>query len=109
MITLIKDATTIGQSENITVVKAQDEGNPIHSFQVSLNGSPTAVTVRIEASIDDTDFSCIAEHTLSAAELANNSALFHIANKPVPVLRANITKLDGGVSPQVSIYYFKGK
>lgn len=109
MITLIKDATTTGQSENITVVKGQDEGNNIHSFQVSLNGSPSAVTVRIEASIDDVDFNCIAEHTLSAVELTNNSALFHIINKPIPVLRANITKLDGGVSPEVSVYYFKGK
>ncbi len=109
MITLINDAETTGVSENTTIVIGSDEGNHIHSFQIVMNGSPSALIVDIEATITGTDFTCIARHVLSGEELDAGTALFHVTSKPVPVIRANITKLEGGVSPQVSVYYFKGK
>jgi len=109
MITLIENATTLGVGENTTIVIGSDEGNDVHSFQLVSNGSPSAVTIKIEASINGTDFGCIVEHELSETEIVAGSSLFHVTSKPVPVIRANITNLLGGVSPQVSVYYFKGK
>jgi len=108
MIDLIKDATTIGESESISIVSGSNTGQDIHSFQVSTLGSPTAVTVSILGTIDGSNYSCLLQHALSADEIAAGSALFHLINKPVPSIKASIDVLTGGVSPTVSVYYFKG-
>lgn len=108
MITIIKDATSIGESQGLTIVDGKDTGQDIHSFQISTTGSPTAVTISVLASIDGTDYNCIAKHVMSEKEITNGTALFHIVNKPIPKLKVSIDKLDGGLSPAVSVYYFKG-
>ena len=108
MITLIKDATTTGTSEAQTIIKDQDEGHAWHSVQVEFTGSPTALVVAIDGSITSNSFQELAEHTVSASELTAGTAIFHILNKSLPVIRANIVTLTGGVSPTVSIYYLKG-
>jgi hypothetical protein len=108
MITLIKDATSTGVSESQTIIKDQDEGHAWHSVQVEFAGSPTALTVSIEGSITSNSFQDLATHVLTAAELAAGTAIFHILNKSLPVIRANIITLTGGVSPEVSVYYLKG-
>lgn len=109
MIKLIEDATTIGTGQNYTVGWGKEEANTAHTFQISTNGSPTNVLVKIEGSVDGSNFSCIVQHQMTSDELANDNAIFHLINKPVPVIRANIAQLDGGVSPQVSVYYYKGE
>ena len=108
MITLIKDATTVGQSEPFIVITDQDEVNAWASVQVEFTGSPTALTVSIEGSITGNAFKEIATHVVTVAELAAGIALFHIVNKATPQIRANIFTLEGGVSPEVSVYYNKG-
>lgn len=109
MITLIKDATIPGVSEPFTVGWGKDESNTAHTFQASFIGSPTSLKVEIEGSIDGSNFACIVAHELSLDELAKGNAIFHLINKPVPVIRARISALEGGVSPAVSVYYYKGE
>ena len=108
MKTLIKDATTTGQSEPFVVVQDKDEVNAWASVQVEFTGSPTSLSVSIDGSVTGNAFLTIAEHILSDEELAAGLSLFHIVNKATPIIKANITTLDGGVSPEVSVYYTKG-
>ena len=108
MITLIKDATTTGQSEPFVVIQDKDEVNAVASIQVEFTGSPNALTVSIEGSITGNSFREIATHVLTATELTAGVALFHIINKATPQIRANILTLEGGISPEVSVYYNKG-
>ena len=109
MITLINNATTIGQGEGTTIGWGKDEANTTHTFQITCNGSPSRVKVQIQGTIDGTNYACILEHEMTAEELANDTAIFHLINKPVPKIRASITELSGGVSPTVSVYYYKGE
>ena len=108
MITLIDGAVAVGESEKITITQSQDTGQEAHSFQVSTTGSPTAVVVSILGSIDGVNFTCILRHPFNKKEITAGTALFHLVNKPVPTIKAKIETLTGGVSPTVSVYYFKG-
>jgi len=108
MITLIQDATAIGESEPTSIISGSDTGQDIHSFQVATLGSPTAVTISILGTIDGTNYSCLLQHELSADEITDGLAMFHLINKPVPRIKASVDVLTGGVSPEVSVYYFKG-
>jgi len=108
MITLVNNATSTGISEAQTVSKDNDAAHSDHTFQVVHTGSPTAITINIEASIDGNNYTCIASHVVTISELSNGTALFHANNKPIGKLRVNIFRLDGGTSPTVSVYYLKG-
>lgn len=108
MITLVKDAETIGESETTTIISGSDTGHEIHTFQANTNGSPTAVTLSIHGSVDGSKFKCLLQHEFLAQEIEAGAALFHLINKPLPVIKVSIDKLEGGISPQVSVYYFKG-
>jgi len=108
MITLTKEAEAIGVSESTVIVQGAETGQTEHSFQVVTSGSPTAVTIQIEGTINGNDYQCLFEHILTTAELTAGTALIHLINKTVPKIRVRIIKLDGGVSPLLSVYYFKG-
>jgi hypothetical protein len=108
MITLIKDATTTGTSQGVSVVSGSDTGHDIHSFQAVFTGSPTALTLSILGTIDSVNYNCLLSHTMTSEEITDGTALFHLINKTVPKIKVSIDTLTGGVSPQVSVYYFKG-
>jgi hypothetical protein len=108
MIKLIENATTIGISDKQTVTDSLEKGHAIHSIQMNFDGSPSELVVEIDGSLDGVNFQCLTEHIATADELAAGTSLFHIVSKPVPVVRANIKTLTGGVSPKVSVIYFKG-
>ena len=108
MITLINNAISTGESEPISIVSGSNSGQDIHSFQVNTTGSPTALTVAIFASLDGINYDCVLTHKLSADEIASGGAMFHLVNKPAPSIKASIDVLEGGATPAVSMYYFKG-
>jgi len=108
MITLVKDAASTGTSESTVIISGADTGQTEHSFQIVTNGSPSAVTIQIEGTIEGTNYQCLLQHILTVAELTEGTALIHLINKTIPKIRVKITKLEGGVSPEVSVYYFKG-
>lgn len=73
-----------------------------HTIQMNITGAPTAVTVDLEGSLDGVKWHQLATHPFSAAELTAESAMFHVTNKPISRIRANLTTLTGGTSPTVT-------
>lgn len=71
------------------------------SYTVETVGSPSAVTVDIEGSLDGETFYQIGRHIFTAAEITAGKAMFHIAGKPVIFSQANLITLTGGTSVTV--------
>jgi hypothetical protein len=109
MITLINKATTIGESDGVSITQSQEEGQINHSFQVIATGNPTAVTIQIDGTLDGTNYSELLTHDLTSSEITAQIAIIHLINKTVPRIKAIINTLDGGTNPTVSVYYFKGR
>ena len=108
MITLIKDATLVGESEPISIAPGENTGQETHSFQIETTGSPSSVTVSINGTIGGSSYNQLLQHVMTAEELAAGSAVIHLVNKPMPLIKASIDALTGGATPTVSVYYFKG-
>lgn len=68
------------------------------TFQVETTGSPTTVVIGAEGSLDGTSWTELNEHTVSGTP-----DMFHIANKPLEYIRANLKTLTGGTSPTVTV------
>ena len=108
MITLVKDAIGVGESEGITIVPGSETGQDKHSFQIDTIGSPTNVIVSVLGTITGSKYEQLLQHTFTTDELASGSAIIHLINKPMPRIKVSIDALDGGMSPLISVYYFKG-
>lgn len=79
------------------------------TVQVSLNVTDaTAITVDIEGSIDKTLYQALASNSLSVERLAAGGGIFHIAQKPVSTIRANLITIGGGTSPAVTVKILPG-
>ena len=78
-----------------------------HALQVSMGGTviATGVVVDLEGSLDDVTFFQLARFTLDAGEIAAGGALFHVADKPVCFIRANLISLVGGTAPTITADY----
>ena len=100
---ILNAATATGAGSEVGFGKSQE----ILTFQVDATGSPTAVVMDIEGSLDGTNFAQLAQHTFSADEIAAQLAIFHISGKPVEQIRANLTTLTGGTSPTVTVRMFE--
>ena len=73
-----------------------------HTVQATITGAPTAVTVDLEGSVDGSTWVALDTHAFSAGELTATKAMWHIVNKVVKHVRANLTTLTGGTSPTVT-------
>ena len=80
-----------------------------HTVQVVITGGPAAVTVDLEGSLNGTEWFQLAEFIFSAGDLAAGQAMFHVTNKPVMDVRANLTTLTGGASPTVTARSVSGE
>ena len=80
-----------------------------HTVQITVTGSPTAVTVDLEGSLDDPDdgftFFQIATHPFSGPDITAQNAMFHVTDKAVTTIRVNLTVLTGGTAPTVTALY----
>lgn len=101
---LLDAATATGAGSDVNTYTVDSETLGLHSVQVNTTGSPTAVTVALEGSLNDDNYVALATHSFSAAEISAGYAMFHVVNKPVKHLRANVTTLTGGSSPTVTVY-----
>jgi hypothetical protein len=101
--TLLSAATATGEgsTQRLSQIPAS------HTVQVAMGGTvvATAVTVDLEGSLDDTTFFQLARHAFSGAEITAEAALFHVINKPVRYVRANLITLTGGTDPTVTVLY----
>lgn len=82
----------------------QDFSVPMSKFtvQTTFTGSPTAVTVVLEGSLDNTFWYPLVGVAASAGELTAGGYAQFSADKPVRYLRANLTVLTGGTTPTVT-------
>ena len=78
-----------------------------HTVAATMGGTvvATAVTVSLEGSLDDTTWFTLAEHVFTAAEITAVSAMFHVADKPVKYVRANVITLTPGTDPTLTVLY----
>jgi len=72
---------------------------PNWTVQIKYTSNPSSVIVDIEGSLDGANYTQIAQHTAAAAD-----DIFHISGKPVKYIRANLTALTGGTSPEVTVW-----
>lgn len=94
------DSTGAG-SAHVTPLQWRTDAHGI-SWQTVITGGPSAVTVDLEGSLDNTNWTSISE------QASANSKLNHAPN-PVPnFIRANLTGLDGGTAPTVTVIVQKG-
>jgi len=76
-----------------------------HTVQVTITGAPTAVTIDLEGSLDDTTYISLASYVLTAADLTAAAAMFHVVDKPVRYVRVNLVTLTAGTNPTVTALY----
>ena len=100
---LLNAATATGAGSSIKVSQIPSE----HTVQATMGGTvvATAVTVDLEGSLDGTTWAALASHPFTAGEISAEAAIFHIVDKPVRYVRANLTTLTGGTDPTVTVKY----
>lgn len=105
--TLLDAATATGKGSPHTLSEVPSS----HTVVASMGGTvvATAVTIALEGSlvggVTDKDWFTLASHAFTAAEITAESAMFHVADKPVKYVRANLETLSGGTNPTVSAIY----
>jgi len=94
-------ATGAGNTQKVGQIPAS------HTVQATMGGTvvATAVTVDLEGSLDDTTWVQLARHAFDAGEITAEAAIFHVIDKPIKYVRANLITLTGGTSPTVTVKY----
>ena len=92
---LLDAATATGASAYV------NEYSSNYAVQVVVTGSPSAVTVNLEGSLDGVNF--VQLGTASAA------GMFWVTDTPVKYVRANLATLTGGTSPTVTVTMSAGR
>lgn len=99
---MLTASTATGAGLSVALRKGVQE----HTVQVIITGSPTAVTVALESSLDNgVTWNSIGTYAFSAGDLTAASAMYHVVNKPAELVRMNTTVLTGGTAPTVTAYY----
>lgn len=101
--TLLNAATATGAGSTQKVSQIPSH----HTVAATMGGTvvATAVTVDLEGSIDDTTWFQLARHAFTAGEITAEAAMFHVIDKPVRYIRANLITLTGGTDPTVTVKY----
>ena len=94
-------ATGAGSTQKVSMIPSS------HTVAATMGGTvvATAVTVDLEGSLDDSTWFTLASHAFTAGEITAEAAMFHVADKPVRYVRANLTTLTGGTDPTVTVLY----
>lgn len=75
-------------------------GNDKHTLAAVVTGSPGTCTMRLEGSVDGTNY-----FDLSGAQACTATTMFHVVDRPIVFARARVITLSGGSSPTVTITY----
>jgi len=73
--------------------------NQATTFQINTTGVPTALTVSIKASIDGENF-----HEIILHDVIADGNIFHLGDRPVTSIQANIASISGGTTPSVTLF-----
>lgn len=98
---LLNAATSTGTSNSWTIRRGAIE----HTVQATVTGSPTAVQIDLEGSLDGTTWYKLAAHNFSAGDISNQNTMFHVSSKMVTYVRVNVISLTGGSSPTITVLY----
>lgn len=100
---LLAAATATGAGTAVSLRTGAQE----HAVQANITGAPAAVTVALEASLDDgVTWVALVTHVFTAGELTATTSLFFVTGSPVMKVRANLVTLTAGAAPTVTVYYF---
>lgn len=105
--TLLSGVTVTGEGSSAHVSGAST--HTVHVHFTNSGGSVTALTVDLEGSIDDSHFFTLKSYALNGTELTAKQAMFHVVNKSVNFVRANITTLTETGTTAVYVYYGREK
>jgi hypothetical protein len=76
-------------------------------FTTAAGVACTALTIALEGSVTNLNYFALASHTLTATELTAKCCMFHVVDKPIKLIRSNITTLTktgvGDVSVTIAI------
>lgn len=99
---LLAAATATGAGLSVNLRKVVLE----HTVQVIITGAPTAVTVALEASLDNgVTWNSIGTQAFAAGDLTAGSLMYHVTGKAAELVRMNTTVLTGGTAPTVTAFY----
>lgn len=99
---LLAAATATGAGASVRLKKVVQE----HTVQALITGSPTAVTVSLESSLNDgVTWNAIGTYPFAAGDLTAGSVMYHVIDKPAELVRMNLTSLTGGTAPTVTVFY----
>lgn len=76
-----------------------------HTVEVAVAGSPASCSVQLEGTLDDPLSASAVWSNLSGAQSCTSSTMFHVIDRAVTAVRANVTALTGGTSPSVTVVY----
>lgn len=103
---LLSAATATGASSSYVLSRGAPTLVQEHTVQATITGAPTAVTIALEASLDNgVSWNALGTYAFVAADLTAGFAMFHVVNKPAELVRLNLTVLTGGTAPTVTGYY----
>ncbi len=74
--------------------------NSFHTLQAVVTGSPSVCTINLDGSLDGTNW-----FDISGNQTCTSSVMFHVVNRSVTNVRANLTALSGGTAPTVTARY----
>jgi len=101
--TLLNGVETTGVSDFIVVKKVPIQTVVCHF--TNTGGSVTALTVDLEGSLDTTNWLTLKSYEFDTTELAAKKTGFHLVNKMMPYIRANITTLTETGTTAVYVKY----
>src|SRR5262249_52464376 len=67
-----------------------------HTVQVVVTGSPTTCSVQLEGTLDDVTSASPTWANISGSQTCTSSVTFHVADRAITGIRANLTALSGG-------------
>lgn len=90
--------TATGTTSSYLVSNGVDgSGMNYHTLQVVVTGGPSGCTVRLEGSLDGTNW-----FDLSGSQTCTSNAMFHVDGKPVAYVRANLLTWTGGTNAVIT-------
>ncbi len=102
---LLDAATATGAGTPIRQDSAPGKAIKDYTVEVTVTGSPSAVTVDLEGSLMGVGYAQLAQHVFDAAEITAQFAIFHVASKSIVFIRGNLITLTGGSTPTVTMRF----
>jgi hypothetical protein len=102
---LVSGQSAVGVSSAKNWTSASSGILTVEVYFIAVGGVCTELTVALEGSIMAVNYFALASHTLTVVELAAGCCMFHIVDKPIKLIRSNITALtvSGGGSVAVTV------